>query len=67
MKRNTTKVRTNLLNAMHEYMVEVNDEDIYNYWIMMDVPDKQRDCYFEFIAENYTMYRETVALFAKLV
>lgn len=67
MEKNTIKVRAELVEAMHEYMTRVNDEDIYDYWVMMGVPDDPRDCDYETIAEDHEMFRETVALFAKLV
>ena len=55
------------LKAMHEVMLNANDENIYMSWITCGVPDCPSDDDYEFIAEDDETYNEVVDLFIEFV
>lgn len=61
------KARMSQLKAMHEVMINANDENIYMSWITCGVPDCPSDDDYEFIAEDDENYNEVVDLFIKLI
>lgn len=61
------KARMSQLKAMHEVMINANDESIYMSWISCGVPDCPQDDDYEFIAEDDENYNEAVELFIKLI
>lgn len=61
------KARMSQLKAMHEVMINANDENIYMSWITCGVPDCPSDDDYEFIAEDDENYNEAVDLFIKLI
>ena len=61
-----TKYRIRKLKAMHEMILNINDENYYMTWIYT-VPDEPSDNDFEDIAENIEMYNEVEALFKRLI
>ena len=61
------KARMSQLKAMHEVMINANDESIYMTWISGGVPDCPCEDDYEFIAESDNEYNETVDLFIRLV
>ena len=62
----TKAMRMAQLKAMHEVILNANNENIYMSWIIT-VPDCPQDDDFEFIAEDDDNYNEVVDLFIKLV
>lgn len=58
--------RIRQLKAMHQLMVEVNDEDIYADWILL-VPDEPNEDDFIFMAESDGLYSECFDLFVSLI
>ena len=68
MLENATKEsRIKQLKAMHQLMMEANDEDIYYTWIVGGVPDEPDDSDFEFIASDDEAYNECFDLFVSLI
>ena len=66
MKNVKKEMRVAQLKAMHEVMLNANNENIYMSWIIT-VPDCPSDDDFEFIAENDENYNEVCDLFISLV
>lgn len=67
MNKIVTQFRAAQLKAMHQVMINANDEEIYMAWISGNVPDCPSDDDFECIAEDDDTYNETCDLFVKLV
>lgn len=67
MNSNTIKFRVTQLKAMHELMLNANDERIYMSWIMGWIPDYPIEEDFIECAEDDKSYNETVNLFIKLI
>lgn len=63
----TLEARVAQLKAMHELMLNVNDEEIYMTWIVTGVPDEPSDTDFEDIALDDEMYNECFDLFVDLI
>ena len=62
----TKEARINQLNAMHDLMLEANDEGIYMTWIYL-MPDCPSEEDFEDIAIDDKAYNECFDLFVKLI
>lgn len=58
--------RIRKLKAMHEMMLNIDDEDYYMTWIYT-VPDCPSEYDFEDIAEDVEMYNEVEELFKRLI
>ena len=67
MNKITKESRIKQLKAMHEVMINANDENIYMSWISCGVPDCPREDDYEFIAEDNEEYNEVIDLFVELV
>lgn len=67
IKNITTKTRVAQLKAMHELMLNVNDEEIYMTWIMGWIPDEPIEDDFIDCAKNDDNYNETFDLFIGLI
>lgn len=61
-----TKYRIEKLRAMHNMVLNIDDESYYMTWIYT-VPDEPSDYDFEEIAEDVEMYNEVEELFKKLI
>ena len=59
--------RVELLKGMHNYIIDIGDDFVYDIWIRDGVPDEPDDEIFEFIASNDDEWREICELFGKLV
>lgn len=66
-KQSEIERKIELLKDMHNYIIDMGDEDIYDRWIEEGVPDEPDDEIFEFIASNDDDWREICELFGKLV
>ena len=64
---NTIKFREDQLKAMHEVMCCTNDENIYDSWAMLAVPDEPLEQDFTDIAEDEEEYNDAIDLFIRLV
>lgn len=62
----TRDARIRQLKAMHNLMLEANDEGIYISWIYL-VPDCPSEEDFEYIAIDDKQYNECFNLFVKLI
>lgn len=60
-------IRIKLLKAMHQYIIEIGDEDIYMDWVTLTVPDEPCEADFQFIAEEDENWIECCSLFGRLV
>lgn len=61
-----TTYRIRKLKAMHEMILNIDDEDYYMTWICT-VPDCPSEYDFEDIAEDVDMYNEVEELFKRLI
>ena len=59
-------IREKLLKDMHQYIIEMGDEDIYDEWITLAVPDEPTEEDFESIADDDKEWIETCRLFGVL-
>lgn len=67
MDKKIIEIRVKLLKGMHQYIIEIGDEDIYMDWVTLAVPDEPCEADFQFIAEEDENWIETCKLFSKLV
>lgn len=67
VKNYTKRARIEQLMAMHELMLNANDEEIYMRWVTTGVPDCPDEGDFEYIAENDEAYHYCFDLFVRLV
>ena len=61
-----TKYKAQKLEAMHNMMIYIDDEDYYFTWINL-IPDEATKEDFVEIAEDEALYKEAEELFKKLV
>lgn len=62
-----TALRIKLLKDMHNYIIDMGDDLVYDRWIADGVPDEPDDEIFEFIASDDDDWREVCELFGKLI
>ena len=67
MNEVTRKTRIEQLKAMHDLMLNANDESIYLSWVMGWIPDCPTEEDFVDCAENDDWYNETVDKFVRLI
>ena len=67
MNKVTKESRVKQLKAMHEVMINANNENIYMSWISCGVPDCPQEDDYEFIAEDDENYNDIVDLFIELI
>lgn len=67
MDMNITALRIGFLKDMHNYILDMGDDLVYDIWIRDGVPDEPDEEIFEFIASNDDDWREVCELFGKLV
>lgn len=61
------KVRLQLVHQMHEYILNVGDEDIYDIWFTNCVPDNPSEEDFEFFADDPENFRDLCEIFGAMV
>lgn len=66
-KQSEIERKIELLKDMHNYILDMGDDFVYDIWIRDGVPDEPDDEIFEFIASNDDDWREVCTLFGKLV
>ena len=59
-------IREKLLKDMHQYIIEIGDEEIYIDWVTLAVPDEPTEEDFESIAEDDETWIKTCELFGIL-
>lgn len=68
MTENEVKVlKMNILGGMNEYILNLGDEDIWETWIALGVPDAATEDDLEFIATDEETWVEVCRLFGRLV
>lgn len=66
-KYNQKQARVEILKAMHQYMMNVNDEEAYFHWITLGVPDEPSEEDYESIADDESDWEDIVKYFATLI
>lgn len=67
VSKEMVNIRIKLLKDMHQYIIEIGDEEIYMDWVTLAVPDEPREDDFESIAEDDENWCECCSLFYRLV
>ena len=62
-----TLLKMNLLGVMDSYVRELGDENIWEVWIAIGVPDGATEDDLQFIAEDDELWRDTCDLFGRLI
>lgn len=52
----TKEQRIELLKGMNQYIIDMGDEEAYNVWFTLGVPDEPTDDDYESIAEDLTLW-----------
>lgn len=66
VSKEMVSIRIKLLKDMHQYIIEIGDEEIYMDWVTLAVPDEPREDDFESIAEDDENWNECCSLFHRL-
>ena len=66
-KQSEIERKIELLKDMHNYIIDMGDDLVYDIWIRDGVPDEPDEEIFKFIANNDDDWREVCELFGKLV
>ena len=67
MKKTTLKERINTLRDYHQKIIDLRDEEAYEWWIAIGVPDEPRISDYSYIAQSPSEYEETVRLAEKIL
>ena len=67
MNRVTIQYRADQLKQMHNLICHANDENIYDTWIILGIPDEPQEDDFYSIAEDDEDYNAICDLFVKLI
>jgi hypothetical protein len=63
----TKEQRIELLKGMNQYIIDLGDEEIYDLWFLIGVPDEPSDDDYEFIAGDLEEWVKICRLFGELV
>ena len=66
-KQSEIERKIELLKDMHNYILDMGDDFVYDIWIRDGVPDEPDDEIFEFIASNDNDWCEVCELFGNLI
>lgn len=61
------KTKMNLLQQMHNFILNIGDEEIYEEWVTSCVPDEPSEDDYEFIASNETLWNEITEKFIQII
>ena len=61
------KTKMNLLQQMHNFILNIGDEEIYEEWVTSCVPDEPSEDDYEFIASNETLWDEITEKFIQII
>lgn len=61
------KTRLNLVRQMHDYIINMGDEKIYEIWTRDCLPDCPDEEDFEFYTDDPTEFREICEIFSRLI
>lgn len=67
MSKITLESRITALRAYHEEIIDLGDEEAYEWWIAMGVPDEPSRDDFKYIASNDEEYEDTLQLAKKII
>ena len=67
MSKITLESRIAALNQCHEDIINLGDEEAYEWWIAMGVPDEPSRDDFKYIAKNDDEYEDTLQLYKKIM
>lgn len=67
MSKITLESRVAALRLCHEEIIDLEDEEAYEWWIAMGVPDEPTKDDFEYIARNDEEYEDTLKLAKKII
>ena len=63
-----TQIKIDLLKQMDKYICEVvGDEEIWEIWIALGVPDEATDEDYQYMAEDEDTWKYTCNLFGRLI
>lgn len=63
----TKELRIELLKGMNQYIIDMGDEEIYETWFSLGVPDEATDDDYEFIANDIEEWVYVCQLFGRLI
>ena len=63
----TKEQRIELLQGMNQYIIDLGDEEVYETWFSLGVPDEPSDDDFESIADNLEEWVYVCQLFGNLI
>ena len=61
------KTRMNLLQQMHNFILSIGDEEIYEEWVTFCVPDEPSEDDYEFIANDEILWNEITEKFIQII
>lgn len=65
-KEEMRKTRLDLVHQMHNYIMNTEDEEIYEIWLRDAIPDCPCEEDFEYFADDASEFRELCELFGRL-
>lgn len=65
-RKELIKCRIQLTKEMNQYILNLEDEEIWFNWIAVGVPDEPSEADYEFIAENDDEWVDLCELFGRL-
>ena len=63
----TKEQRIQLLKGMNQYIIDLGDEEVYDAWFSLAVPDEPTEDDYEFIADNIEEWVYVCQLFGRLI
>ena len=67
MSKVTLESRVEALKIRHNEIIDLGDEEAYEWWIAMGVPDEPSEDDFKWIASNDSEYEETLQLAKRIL
>ena len=67
MPEDTVLLRANLLGGMNAYIIDLGDEDIYEVWWALGVPDECSEEMLMDIAEDEQEFNRISLVFGKII
>lgn len=61
------KIRLSLVHQMHDYIMNTGDEEIYETWMTVCIPDCPDEEDFEFFANDPDEFKSMCEVFGRLV
>lgn len=61
------KIRLQLVHEMHDYIMNTGDEEIYEVWMTVCIPDCPDEDDFKYFADDPEEFKEMCRIFGKLV